>query len=511
MPKVISSFGSSTRLLKKTSKKKPELLEFPLGWGNGPVFDWYKNRVPNKTIQLLQIRKDEGGAVPHRFIMVHMSDDRIHRFDRRPEQASTDHTPDHTVVDLLVNHAVKSEDTYIPDVDSTLLSEIERFSHCEVALVLDGRVDLLAVIAACYAISEDDSTREYTFLRHNCFFFSWAILMVVSRHCLPYELPRRDPLMQRFISSSIDDLTSFIVEEAVALFLDLVIDTIIVFREKAGDSLNMGMSMMIRTSWALPIGLLRVFWRQLFTIRLHLGLRQALRGGVERQLTERVPPIYEAIVSTHGASDLLDSSLWIEEVKVTVEPFLRKEVAKILWDAILDAISSGLGDITPEKLAKELNNPKLKFSVLGKRSAQFYAVWNAALHGGMPAAKGAIEGNQGNLSDEAVFDKAWSAAKDASLHAAQTVVNNTRTQIRKPVPRDAMWASIWRIWDDSWEGARQIVQPKSLATVKTIVEKIISTALEMVVQEIKDSKDKTIQARVLKVGPSLHPSTSTKV
>jgi hypothetical protein len=171
MPKVIPSFGSS----KRPAKTTPKLLEFLPEWDNGPVFDWYKS-LPNKTIQLLQIRKDGGKGVPHRFIMVHMSDGCVHRFDRRLEQSSTDHT----VVNLLVNHAVKSKDTYVPDMDSTLPKAVERFSHCEVELVLDGQVNLLAVISACYAISQDIFAQQYTFLRHNCFFFSWAVLTPVS-------------------------------------------------------------------------------------------------------------------------------------------------------------------------------------------------------------------------------------------------------------------------------------------------------------------------------------------
>jgi hypothetical protein len=54
-----------------------------------------------------------------------------------------------------VNHAVKSEDTYVPDVDAALLRYVKCLSHCEIELFLDDWVVLIAVISACYTMSKD--------------------------------------------------------------------------------------------------------------------------------------------------------------------------------------------------------------------------------------------------------------------------------------------------------------------------------------------------------------------
>lgn len=488
----LGSLGS----ISSSGKSKPAPLTFPAGWGAGPIFTWYNSLADHgaRFIQTLQIRKDVTGPVPHRFIVLHMRNNRIHRFDRRPQRGPNSDTK---MVGLLANQAVASEDTYVVDIP---LSSIEQDSQCEVELLLHGQVDLLAVISACYAISKDDSAREYTFLRHNCFFFSWTILMVVSRHHMPYEVPLYGSIMDRF-QSQLDRLTSKAVDEVIALFLDIVIETVTIFREKTGPSLK-GVSTIVRAAWGLPIGVFRFIWRQLFTVRLlQLGLRDQLTKMFKLQLSEMVGHAYKATLSTPMARDLLDAHLWIEETQSNLKENLEKETMKILWVSLLEAISSGLGDIKLELLEAQLTNPNPKMSLIGRNAAQLCTIWNAALHGGLQAVKRAGQDLEG-LSHKEAFDRAWFAASDGAFDVAHTVVKNTSSKINNP-DRDAMWDSIFALWNDCWEEAHKIVQPRSVQTVEKLVENLLAVGTDVVIQDIRESKVKTIQTRMSKVSYSV--------
>ncbi|KAF8311737.1 hypothetical protein DL93DRAFT_2208326 [Clavulina sp. PMI_390] len=489
--KAIPSFSCSRR----RGENEPQALTFSEEWGVGPTFDWYKTLKTTK-IESIEIRIDVGGVVPHRFVLTRMCDNRIHRFDRRPQQPDHARELEHGPVDLLLNHPVACEDTYVPDVGAGFLSDIQRLSHCEIMLSLDGHVDLKVVLAVCYIISKDSFAQKYTFLRHNCFFLSWTIFMSVSRHYLPYSVPNHERLMTR-LESSLKPLTSLIVNEAMELFLDLVLDTAGVFRRRIDRSLRGGV---IAVAWAMPPKLLRFLWRRYFALKLHFGLRKHLETSVKRQIQERVPGVYESIVTTFTQSNSLDSNLWIEGARKSVETEIGEEVAKILWDAILEAISFGVPEagVPPEEQPPV--GHRLKFSLLGKQSAQFFAVWNLILVTGISSAKAAGQGHHGTLTSGAVFDRVWDAAGNACFAPAKALVESTNGQVgsRK---RAAMWEQIWKIWDNAWKEARDIVRPRTLGTVEKITSKIIETSGKNVIQEMQDPMGKRVKVSLAERKP----------
>ena len=484
--KIISSFASISR-----GKYKPVIISFQDGFENGSVYQWYK-ALPSRDVASLEIRKDVGGLCPHRFVLVHMSDGVVHRFDRRPEQAGVENAPDHGMLDLLLNKAVTSEDSYIPNVPQDLLDEIDRVSICEIRLEFDkNKLDLLTVISTCYAISRDTHAKNYTFLTHNCFFFSWTILMVISRYYLPYKVPMRETLRVK-LAAKIESLVPLIVNHGVELFLELVIETVILMRAELGD---------MAATKAIPDGVLRFLWRRLFTLRLNMGLRRRLTKQVRNQLNTRLDPVYRDIEAIGNAPEKLDSNLWIDESKGTVEETIRFGIAQIKWDAVLDAISTGFstGDA---RLADDESKTSLGKSLLGKRFAQFTAVWKAALPAGLQAVQSArpVEGQGRDLEDAEVFDRSWTAAQHAVLSAVQKAVADTNAEVNNP-QRERVWDKIFEMWDDCWEKARLIVEPKSLATVGKIVDTVVETGSEIVLQAMREHNEpeSTISACILKV------------
>ena len=111
------------------------------------------------------------------------------------------------------------KDECVYNLDQESVRQIEQTNN-EIELFLDGKVDLLIVLAACFAISKDRSAQKYSLFTNNCFFFSWMILMVVSRVYLLYNTPPPEQLLQCGDSHACN-LTTVIVDEIVTLNLGI--------------------------------------------------------------------------------------------------------------------------------------------------------------------------------------------------------------------------------------------------------------------------------------------------
>jgi len=296
--KFLSSFASSSR------DKYPQIsIEFPDGFASGALYKWCQGLSgESRSIASLQIRRDVGGAVPHRFVMVHMWDRSIHRFDRRPEQKTSENIPGHTLFDLVRNKAVKREDSYIANLSPKQLDDISTLTYCEIELFFEEQqLDLLTIVSACFGISRNSVADKYTFLKHNCFFFSWTILMVVLRHCLPYAIPLEKPLRKLFEPKE-HQLVKFVVDRGINVFLDLVIQVILIVREKLND-------FVILTKRRMPDRVLRFLWRRIATLRLKVGLRRRLTEQTQKIFDAKITPLYQLIMDMGAEPEWLDKHL----------------------------------------------------------------------------------------------------------------------------------------------------------------------------------------------------------
>ncbi|KAK7035329.1 hypothetical protein VNI00_011860 [Paramarasmius palmivorus] len=494
---------------------KPLPIEFPSGqWGSGEVFEWYKTLVPKPgqtSICQLQVRKDTSGVVPHHFVVLYMQDGAVHRFDRRPSEATL--TPVSSI-----SPSLRDECTH--NLNDAEIEKIKRTTlEFELCFPVERTLDLEVVLQACFAISKDESAQKDMPPTYNPFLFSWTILMIASRTCLPYEVPSSELLLKR-MRAAIPELTDFIVNEATQLFLDLVVETVMMVRNTAGDAVKAGLSPFTRATWALPAILARPLRRHMFKAKMYFGLRKELETRVAAVIEKGAPVLYGQAFKHHDVGALLDSHLWVDELEKIVSPALRIELADILWGSIFDAICSGFGEVGPSELAQEvMDTPNLKFSLLGKRVAQYYAVWNyvsqAALHKGLQAArsaadKGQTESKQKFTPDsqarheayfqelnERMFNQSWIAAKDGALEAARDMVQRTQDQIPRKYKekRDKMWEEIWRIWDDMWTKAQENSQAKSIKAVEKIVEQVLAVSCQTVIDELHDADEHSIEAR----------------
>jgi hypothetical protein len=97
-----------------------------------------------------------------------------HTVDRRPD-------PD-APFDTIMKNGCTAHDT-IQEVDSTSLKEWDKTSSCVVELHWQSEksIDLSFVLSICFAIHNGKWGDRYTLQRYNCYFISWAIIVITMR------------------------------------------------------------------------------------------------------------------------------------------------------------------------------------------------------------------------------------------------------------------------------------------------------------------------------------------
>jgi len=161
--------------------KAPVLLDFA---SEQPILEWYEGQKNNGStlIEKLQLRRDLLPPYYHEYIMVFTQGSHTYRVDRRPDPDSP--------FDTIMRAGCKPYDT-IQAVDSRSWREIEKASDCVVELTWyeKPKVDLLFVLSICFALRQDEHAKQYTLQRYNCYFLSWAIIMMVVRAKEDWETP----------------------------------------------------------------------------------------------------------------------------------------------------------------------------------------------------------------------------------------------------------------------------------------------------------------------------------
>jgi hypothetical protein len=171
------SRASSNSLIAATRAlffNSPVCLDFPAGWGKGPVTDWYnEQRAKGSTvIEKIQLRKDYQHPYYHEYIIITIRSGLTYRIDRRPD-------PD-APFDTIMKNGCTAHDS-IQEVDS----ELDNTSSCVVELHWQSEseesIDISFVLSICFAIRNDKWADRYTLQRYNCYFLSWAIVAIIMR------------------------------------------------------------------------------------------------------------------------------------------------------------------------------------------------------------------------------------------------------------------------------------------------------------------------------------------
>ncbi|KAG8759361.1 hypothetical protein FRC12_009769 [Ceratobasidium sp. 428] len=475
----------------RNSKRKVIPIAFPSGWDmqSGPTFEWYQS-LPCRYIDRLQIRKDSSGTVSHRFIVAHLANGSIQRFDRRPR--STD--SGEILAAGFFNTSTIEADDVIEIVEPSVWPSLEQDTKCEVDLDLEGSTDILTILSACYGISRDASARNYVLLQFNCYFFSWSILAVVARYKVPTSVPRASQVFSR-LEPRLEPLTKRLAGQLSGVIMQAVLDMVTTFRQKVGyTTILRGSSWSInKVVWTMPMSVLRFAMQNIMKIALHHFLEPRLQAKLLPRLASVLPSTLESKPHPQSIPSKIHDSLWLSDVRKPVDDALRaiisNEITNALWDIGWDIFSKTGLDISPLEAAQEqIPNGRCT------GPAQFRAMYNAAMYAALPAmhqsAKGKLTDSKTTRED--ILNEAWCAGRDAALVAAQAVVQATAHYFNNP-ERAVMWSRAWEVWNEVW-GTLQV--QNILASVDTMTNSIINIVAEAIVLEIGNSSHRLEPVRV---------------
>ncbi|KAG9094928.1 hypothetical protein FS749_011506 [Ceratobasidium sp. UAMH 11750] len=503
------SFASSSASLKKARCT----MEFSAVWGEGEIFDWYRNTLTSRMINRLEVRITRD-AIPHRFVVAYMQDGSICRFDRRPR------TPQSVFVPIGPQSPGEEPSCRAADeaciVNRAELLEIELSTNWEIRLNLPVETDVLLILSACFAIAQDKLARNYALREYNCYFFSWTIVMLVTRHLLPFTVPSPAAVESRF-SSRIAETSAAVGDRLVQALLHMGLSAVAPFDSATGKRLNQGLSKQELAVWGLPSPVLRGLLRQCLKIQLRCGLKKKVDEQVRSQLETRAAAVFRSLLEASGrateedrggareathntVADVVQNRLWLNELLADLQQPIHEGILQVLWDNILDAIAESYNDANRDVVHQGFRKlpllHRLKYHLLGKNVIQFSQIWSEALRAALPAARLAGHGKyRPEKSHGDMFDLAFRAGVAAALQAAQDVVRRTGPELANP-KRDEMWEVVWSVWDEVWERSRVTTQAMAVSLVESTLADLVGRVAEDVVKELGDNDRQKVQATI---------------
>ncbi|KAG8712746.1 hydrolase 76 protein, partial [Ceratobasidium sp. 395] len=364
----------------------------------------------------------------------------IKRFDRRPKSKNAGEI----LAAGFFNTSKIEADDEIEVVEPGAWPSLEQATKCEVDLDLEGNMDILTILSACYGISRDASAHNYALFQFNCYFFSWTILAVVARHKVPTSIPRKVGYTTILRGSS--------------------------------WSIN-------KVIWTMPMPVLRFAMQNIMKIALHHFLEPRLQAQLLSQLAPRLRSTLESRLHAQLIPANIHDSLWLSDVRKLVDDAIRTEISNTLWDIGWDAVGNTGSDVSPLEVAQEqIPNGRCT------GPAQFRAMYNAAMYAALPAmhrsAKGRLTDSKTTRED--ILNEAWFAGRDAALVAAQAVVQATAHYFNSPA-RDVMWSKAWEVWNEVWGASQARARETILASVDTMIDSLIDIVVEAIVLEVGSS------------------------
>ncbi|KAF8671789.1 hypothetical protein RHS04_08125 [Rhizoctonia solani] len=474
------------------TKRKP--MVFNKEWGTGDVFKWYtqlEGEGPESVlVSRLQIR-NTGGKIPHRFVVAFLRGGKVVRFDRRPLTKK----PGTLFAETLGAFSSRKAADQYEELEGEKLKEIDN-SEREIDLKMPSSTSLLHIISACFSLSQDPQSVHYELLKYNCYFFSWSIVMIVTRHT--HAVPRPEPhgMIERF-NSKLDCLVEFVMDRILKALLQFVTETVSTFRAETGRKLDKGLGRRELLVWKLPIWAVNWVLGLALQFRFRFGLEETLKRKIKATINTHVRPVLEQVLEMQDtvAEGQIRRRLWINDFSEDFQALVQGSVLKVLWSAVLDTLVEGYNGIDGEQLIEHFkSHPKLryrlKYRLSGNNVIQFTQIWNDALNAALLAARDRFRelDNMHVIPDipeqmhEMVFDEVFNAGCSAARSAAEAVVAKTREQINSPT-RDQMWQEVWDAWDRVWGLARPKCREVAIGVINEGLKEITEQATLVIMEE----------------------------
>lgn len=466
-------------------------LDFSSGWE--PFFDQHKEIFPCRKIARLELRKENPNSVHHRFIILRMEDGSVHRFDRRPHPSSS---PAQT----MLGTPMESLDQCTANLNDASMENLNQ-SISEIELSLSGGInDILSVFAACYVISQDNDAQRYTLFKHNCFFYSWTILMVASRQRLPHRIPSYDSAVNRYLSG-ISKLISRQIDRDISFGTEAVLEALMIFRERFRYIVRPEVDgMMWKVLLSIPSSLVKAAGRGALGISSYLGTRQRIRKAMHDNIERKAKEIWQNGLERHNNAESLDVNLWLNNLHILMFPAVEQELRNILWENIAEIFASACESEETIQMVEELINRKR--SLLWARQAwEFRAVCIAAFFGSISAVHTTLQQHpyDGHETHESVFNRLWVSASVGALSGAKKAAENSQEKVKDKEKWNRSWDPVWEDWDKAWEAALEPVRTTIVdSMIKASVRDYSQYGAKLLLDEMRENNLHALNAQVLK-------------
>ncbi|KAJ8080721.1 hypothetical protein PM082_017555 [Marasmius tenuissimus] len=220
---------------------------------------------------------------------------------------------------------------------------------------------------------------------------------------------------------------------------------------------------------------------------------------------EAGPKLYQGILSRINIPEKSHDQLWVDgSVREIIRAEVRVVLKDLMWPAIVDVITQGLGSNidSASVIARNVFQGKSR-RIVGRRTVQLWAMQNAALHGGLRAVKIAAQekttavkaeaeaktpdvAEQLKSLNEGMFDLVWDSARGGALEYAKDAVESTRDLLdpKHHVPTDAKWNTIWKVWDECWMKACKDARKRALDRIDVAVDAILDASVKVMLEEL---------------------------
>lgn len=329
---IEGSVVSSRALLAKVSKQCSSssrgnrfLMEFHQDWRHEtcPVMNWYRiQQVSSTTFRSIQHRKDSNPPFFHEFLLLQLDDGSVCRVERAG----------HSSMEAILNAGCVANDciqyfssisykAYSLSNPSELISEVH--FPCD--------LDIMDVLAVCYAISSWPRTRTYTLQRFNCYFFCSTILLALSRRFLSWDAAVTLDTWKSALNQALDQLAQASQTPAsehlvfricrllepnnpnpVECFLEA-------FRDRLGgapDAYN-----------SLKCTLSKTLWRSSWAVRMNRSITSHVNAAVATALDRNVNCARVLKSAIHDSRDMLREKY--ETFDVVNDIFKKKATAAV--------------------------------------------------------------------------------------------------------------------------------------------------------------------------------------
>ncbi|KAH7343171.1 hypothetical protein B0J17DRAFT_764402 [Rhizoctonia solani] len=516
------SLNSSIRWSRGARAGGPVPLDFPMGWGKGKVFDWYK-RIRSTSIASAQLRKEYEEPFRHEFILVSLQGGGYCRLDRRGDP----NLPTQTI-------RSNGSDAYDTIHELTNIDGMDSESECLVRLQFNGTIDLSFLLFICFHIRSDPKTQRYTLQRFNCYFFSWTIASVLARHSViwstPEQLSAKVQLTAMLKKRAVDPIAKHAAKRAMDCVSAVCLSTL-------QPRLRKVLRKHLRPTGFIPVCVLKqvvsVWMKRNMQPRMEAVMREVVGSAMTATLESTIESLLDSRSSVMRTT--LSGTLWFDTVREALRKTAKSALRDAIWSLMMKTLkaandadiavpqpyvhvattcpqedspsdpTTGLDSGFAEPLKNAPGSDSLKtrkWRVGGLLDRFLVTGATAIVDNSYDTAICSSWGMSGGLGGDAQtyeewvtsWNPLWDTVREHARSEGQAVVQDIVLTEGPDAGRDHIWSAVWEALDAGFETSRPLVRDYMWDTFEYATETVVDVVSDVVFSALQETSQHVLHA-----------------